>query len=767
MKNDSIHKIIDDKNSKDTDSEFKKKEPYFKKGKDSSSKNTKKNNENISNFTNNIKKMNKKWIFYILFILIIIVIIWLLFFNNTNKEISNAEFSDYAINFALGTNQNLFLDSKDFNPYEFTDNNFKSGNGNGFDYTIINSFTKKINSSDGNKIKFSSITLQRNSNLDIVANLNFTVDKKTYSLFTIYSRENWEIYSRIFHDVGLRTGIAYLTGEVEPDSTPNQYFLNNIVLLNPSNYSFILQIIFSILPIIIIGIIFYFLYRSVSKGKGMNFGLPNKKINKPQKSDIRFADVAGYDEEKYELEEVIFYLKNPKSYSSWGVRIPKGILLTGEPGTGKTLLAKAVAGESSVPFLSINGSEFVELFIGMGAQRVRDLFTTARKYSPCILFIDEIDTIAKKRGIGITGSNDEREQTLNQLLVEMDGFSKRHNVIIIGATNRFDVLDAAILRPGRFDRIITFHVPNKLERIAILKIHAKNKNMDPEIDFESLANKIPGFTGAQIENILNDAALLAIRNKRKYIALNDIDETIDRSIAGLAKKSKKYNDYEKKLVAYHESGHALAGLILSGSEKVEKITIIPRGRTGGFTLTVPNEERFFTTKKELYEKIIGYLSGRASEEIIFGKDEITTGAHNDIEQASIIVKKMVIEFGMSNKLGLVKYHDTISVYNENSGNSVGASQKTIYQIDKEVREIIDTCYQKALKNIIDNRDLLDLLARALMKFETITSKEINYIYKERKIPKNLFGFKKNNEFDFSEIKDDDVVKIKPSFKNKG
>ena len=502
-----------------------------------------------------------------------------------------------------------------------------------------------------------------------------------------------------------------------------------------------------------------------------------KKGVKSINTNIVFDDVAGYEEEKFELIEVLDFLKHPKEYNSKGVRIPKGLLLVGEPGTGKTLLAKAVAGEAKVPFFEVNGSEFVELFVGMGAQRVRDLFINAKKQAPCIIFIDEIDTIGRVRGISVGGSNDEREQTLNQLLVELDGFNKRENVIVIAATNRFDVLDPALLRPGRFDRTIRFHSPTAEERYEILKRHSMNKNIHPNVDLHEIAKRTPGFTGAQLENVLNEACLMAIRERHKAVTMKDIDEAIDRVIGGLAKKSKKYIKTEKKLVAYHESGHAICGLVLDGAQKIQKITIIPRGLAGGYTLMTPKQEKFFISKKEIIEKVIGYLSGRAAEEIIFGKENVTSGSHNDIEMATNLARKMVTELGMHDGLGMVKY-DNLKNTHPTSGFDVTLKPSSEFasKIDNAIKVIIEDSYKKSLKIINENMEILHLLAKALILKETINEDEINYMYKNRELPdefkkadleKNKNDYEKNKERERKESNSKENRKTdKPHYKQK-
>lgn len=485
-----------------------------------------------------------------------------------------------------------------------------------------------------------------------------------------------------------------------------------------------LSLIISLLPYVIMIGFFIFLFRSQGQGKAFDFGKSTARLSRGK--SVTFEDVAGCDEEKEELVEIIDFLKNPRKYSEIGARIPKGVLLVGPPGTGKTLLAKAVAGEANVPFFSISGSDFVEMFVGVGASRVRDMFKTAKEHAPCIIFIDEIDAVGRQRGAGMGGGHDEREQTLNQLLVEMDGFTGNLGIIIMAATNRPDVLDPALLRPGRFDRQITISNPDVAGRTAILKVHARNKHLDSSIKLDEIAQRTPGFSGADIENLLNEAALLAARNNRKVIVTSDIDEAIDRVIMGPAKRSKKYTEKERKLVAFHEAGHAVIGLRLENASVVQKVTIIPRGQAGGYNLMMPKEETYTRSKTEILESIIGFLGGRVAEELIFS--DVTTGAHNDFQQATRLARAMVTEYGMSS-LGPVQYEQP-------SGNvflgrdylkEKNFSDQVALEIDKEVRRIIEECYAKAKQVISDNLDLLNSIADYLLKVETLTKSDIDEI----------------------------------------
>ena len=545
----------------------------------------------------------------------------------------------------------------------------------------------------------------------------------------------------------VRTETYEITGK-NKDYKENEYFklylpasdefLNKIVsgeeiykfaltIKNDPETSSWLIIITNYLPMIILaGAMFWLFTRQLgTNGKSMDFGKSKAKLVDKDKT-ATFKDVAGLTEEKEEVQELIDFLKNPKKFTSMGARIPKGVLLVGPPGTGKTLLARAVAGEANVPFYYISGSDFVELFVGIGASRVRDMFREAKMNAPCLIFIDEIDAVGRQRGTGLGGGHDEREQTLNQLLTEMDGFGANEGIIIIAATNRPDVLDPALLRPGRFDRQVTVSLPDKKAREEILSVHARNKILDKKVTLENLAKRTPGFSGADLENLLNEAALLAVRKNKKNISMTEIDEATDRVLMGPAKVTRKYTDKEKKLVAYHEAGHAVLGLKLDGANEVQKITIIPRGNAGGYTMMLPKEETFNYTKKELLESICGLLGGRVAEEITF--NEITTGAHDDFKKATKIARKMVTEYGMSN-LGPMMYDEPSenTFLGRDYTKNQNFSDFVAHEIDEEMRSIINSCYDKTKKIITENKNLLKLIAETLLEEETITKEQIEYL----------------------------------------
>ncbi|MCI8702369.1 MAG: ATP-dependent metallopeptidase FtsH/Yme1/Tma family protein [Turicibacter sp.] len=500
---------------------------------------------------------------------------------------------------------------------------------------------------------------------------------------------------------------------------------------------------YAILTVLFLGVIM-FMFRSAQRGnnKAFDFGKSRAKLSKQE--GISFDDVAGNDEEKEELVEVVDFLKNPAKYNEMGARVPKGILLVGPPGTGKTLLARAVAGEAGVPFYSISGSDFVEMFVGVGASRVRDMFQTAKKTAPCIIFIDEIDAVGRQRGAGMGGGHDEREQTLNQLLVEMDGFGPNSGIIVMAATNRPDVLDPALLRPGRFDRQITIGRPDVKGREAILKVHSRNKRLAPEVRLEDIARRTPGFSGADLENLLNESALLAARENRKQIKMHDIDEATDRVMMGPAKKSKVFSKKERRVVAYHEAGHAVVGIKLENAEVVHKVTIIPRGEAGGYALMLPEEETFLQTKQDLLDRITGLLAGRVSEEITF--HEVTTGAHNDFQKATGIARAMVTEYGMSD-LGPIQYE-------QRSGNvflgrdynkDKNFSDHLARQIDEQVQKIISSCYDRCRQVLLSNQDLVKLIAETLLEYETLTKEQIDELVEKGRLEETAYNVNSEKE----------------------
>lgn len=527
-------------------------------------------------------------------------------------------------------------------------------------------------------------------------------EKISYSVIIPYSESNMEWLNETLTDDG---------GEITVE--------------DPNQSSIWITLLSNILPLVIIGVFFYIMFAKMGGGgsnKAFEFAKSKARVESNVKT--RFKDVAGCEEEKEEVKEIIDYLKNPKKFTDMGAHIPKGILMVGPPGTGKTLLAKAVAGEANVPFFSISGSDFVEMFVGTGASRVRDMFKNAQKSAPCIVFIDEIDAVGRQRGAGMGGGNDEREQTLNQLLVEMDGMTDNIGIVVIAATNRPDVLDPALLRSGRFDRRVTVNLPDVKGRKEILEVHARNKKLSTDVSLENLAKRTPGFSGADLANVLNEGAILAVRKKEKQITMNDLDEAIDRVMMGPAKKSKKYTEKDKMLVSYHEAGHAVIGLKLENADMVQKVTIIPRGEAGGYNLMTPREEKYFHRKSEFIARITGLLGGRTAEELVFG--EVSAGAVNDIEQLTKIAKNMVRVYGMSS-LGPIQYADPQGNvflgrdYTQGSSYSDGVAD----EIDKEVRAIVDECHTQCRKILTENRDLLDLIAKNLFEHETLTNEEIN------------------------------------------
>ncbi len=540
------------------------------------------------------------------------------------------------------------------------------------------------------------------------------------------TEENWQVLD------------AIITGRINIDTQQAYYNSSNLSRTDPyaSNgfMDFLPTIIYIVAILIIGGILISRLGSSINKSNNSAMEFNKSRARREDASQVHFDDVAGCEEEKAEMVEIVDYLKQPEKYSKFGAKIPKGVLLVGPPGTGKTLLAKAVAGEAQVPFYSISGSDFVEMFVGVGAGRVRDMFKVAKKTAPCLIFIDEIDAVGRQRGAGLGGGNDEREQTLNQLLVEMDGFEDNSGIIVIAATNREDVLDPALLRAGRFDRQITVDLPDKNGREAILKVHARNKKIDSSVDFASIAKRTVGFSGADLANVLNEAAILAVRDKKNIISTKEIDEAIDRRIAGPAKTTRSLTDHEKRTVAFHEAGHAMIGLRYPHSDVVQKVTIVPRGRTGGHVLMTPEEDRFLVTKDELFARIVGYLGGRSSEEVFF--DDVSTGASNDIEVATRIARAMVTQYGMS-PLGPIQYEsnsDSVFLGRDYTSNQKNFSAQVAFEIDKEIRAIVEKAHETAVQLIKDNKDDVTLIANALMENETLNAEQIAFLLKERRLP---------------------------------
>ena len=510
-----------------------------------------------------------------------------------------------------------------------------------------------------------------------------------------------------------------------------------VTIKHESSSALWINVLVSIVPF---AILFFFLFSMMGNMGGnngrnpMSFGRSKAKAANKEDIKVRFSDVAGAEEEKQELVEVVEFLKDPKRFTKLGARIPAGVLLEGPPGTGKTLLAKAVAGEAGVPFFSISGSDFVEMFVGVGASRVRSLFEDAKKAAPAIIFIDEIDAVGRQRGVGLGGGNDEREQTLNQLLIEMDGFEGNEGIIVIAATNRSDVLDPALLRPGRFDRKVLVGRPDVKGREAILKVHAKNKPLADDVDLKLVAQQTPGFVGADLENVLNEAALVAARRNKSVIDASDIDEAEDRVIAGPSKKDKTVSQKERELVAYHEAGHTIVGLVLSNARVVHKVTIVPRGRAGGYMIALPKEDQMLLSKEDMKEQLAGLMGGRVAEEIIFNVQ--TTGASNDFEQATQMARAMVTEYGMSEKLGPVQYEENHAMFGARSPQK-SISEQTAYEIDEEVRSLLNEARNKAAEIIQSNRETHKLIAEALLKHETLDSTQIKSLYETGKMPETL------------------------------
>ena len=555
----------------------------------------------------------------------------------------------------------------------------------------------------------------------IVDEVDFKKSSMTISSTVIQLEGTYEQNSKT---IGYKVIVPRTEKNIEKLEKDLQRNGGKLTVEDPNQGSVWISILSQIIPFLIIAVFFYFMFSKMGGGgnnKASEFAKSKARVESNVK--VRFKDVAGCEEEKEEVKEIIDYLRSPKKFTDMGAHIPKGILMVGPPGTGKTLLAKAVAGEANVPFFSISGSDFVEMFVGTGASRVRDMFKTAQKSAPCIIFIDEIDAVGRQRGAGMGGGNDEREQTLNQLLVEMDGMTDNAGIVVIAATNRPDVLDPALLRSGRFDRRVTVSLPDIKGREAILQVHARNKKLASDVSLANLAKRTPGFSGADLANVLNEGAILAVRKNEAKVTMTDLDEAIDRVMMGPAKKSKKYTEKDKILVAYHEAGHAVIGLKLEDADMVQKVTIIPRGDAGGYNLMTPREEKYFHRKSEFIAQITGLLGGRTAEEIQFG--EISAGAVNDIEKLTEIAKNMVRVYGMSS-LGPIQYADPQGNvflgrdYTKGSDYSAGVAA----EIDKEVRAIVDECHENCRKILTENKDLLDLIANNLYEHETLTNEEI-------------------------------------------
>ncbi|MBP3890634.1 MAG: ATP-dependent zinc metalloprotease FtsH [Solobacterium sp.] len=544
--------------------------------------------------------------------------------------------------------------------------------------------------------------------------------------------------------------------EKEIESLLTKLEKSKISVVDTDESNLFLNTLISLIPFVFVVLIGLWMMNRMSGAGSANaraFEFGKSRAHLETKSKVRFTDVAGCDEEKQEMQEIIDYLKYPKKFQTMGARIPKGILLVGHPGTGKTLLAKAVAGEANVPFYSISGSDFVEMFVGVGASRVRDMFKKAQQTAPCIIFIDEIDAVGRQRGAGFGGGHDEREQTLNQLLVEMDGMQENNGVVVIAASNRPDVLDPALLRAGRFDRQITVALPDRKGRKAILEVHARNKHLASDVDLDGLAKRTPGFSGADLENVLNEAAILAVREGLSEIHTAQVDEAIDRVMMGPAKTSRTYDEKTKKLVAYHESGHAIIGLYLDNAVVVQKVTIIPRGQAGGYNLMTPKDEKMLNTKNDLLASITSYMGGRTAEELFF--DDVTTGAVNDFERATNIARDMVTLYGMSD-LGPIKYDSgSGNVFLGRDYNSPSnVSGQVAFEIDQEVRKIVNECHAKAREILETHRVELERIATALMEYETLTAEQIERVVKGESIAEDFV--EKQNPTPVAEEKEEDT-----------